>query len=180
MTQSTFLQTLGHLGKIAGDIPAPPCVIEFEVHGKAQPAGSKNAYVITNKHTGQPLRSKTGRIIVNVSDSNLKSKEYKAAVAFAARQEYRGPLLTGPVRLIVTEYRVRPAGHFSPATGQLNKKGRETPFPISKPDALKVARCVEDALTKVVWVDDSQVVDGSQRKVWGETAKIEVRIEQIV
>lgn len=154
-----------------------PNVIEFTVYGKAQPAGSKNAHVVTNKNTGQPIRTKTGRIIVNVADSNPKAKEYKAAVAHVARQVFTGPLITSPVRLTVVEYRVRPGGHFSKTTGAMNKKGRECPHPVSKPDALKIARCVEDALTKVVWHDDSQVVDGSQRKVWGDVAKIEVKIE---
>lgn len=153
-------------------------MITFKVHGVAQPAGSKKAFVPTNKHTGQPFRRKGGGIVVNVTDDNSKSKGWKQEVAWAARQAYDGPLLAGPIRMTIAFYRVRPKGHFTPKGAQ-SKKGQETPFPISKPDLLKLTRGVEDALTKVIWADDAQVVDHRLTKHWGESAYIEVLIEPI-
>ena len=50
--------------------------------------------------------------------------------------------------------------------GELNKKGKSA-MPISKPDVLKLARGVEDALTKILWLDDAQIVYEVIQKFYG-------------
>jgi hypothetical protein len=42
--------------------------------------------------------------------------------------------------------------------------------PAVRPDAVKLARAAEDALTGVVWVDDSQIVDERLHKVYADQA----------
>ena len=39
-------------------------------------------------------------------------------------------------------------------------------YKTSKPDVGKTARAVEDALTGIAWVDDSQVVTSIAGKIW--------------
>lgn len=162
-----------------GERPPPPpsTSIEFTIDGKAEPAGSKQAFVPTDKK-GQPFR-KNGRIIVSVVDDNPKSKGWKECVAFVARQHYKGPLLTGPLRFTVTIHRVRPNGHWNKARTALSKDGRDTPYPTSKPDVLKMTRAIEDALTSVIWQDDAQIVEEHLYKYWGDSAKVVVKIETI-
>jgi Holliday junction resolvase RusA-like endonuclease len=149
--------------------------ITFTVYGIAQPAGSKTAGVIYGRDD-KPV-TKNGRVITTVRDANPKSKDWKTVVAYTARQSYRSPLLEGPIRFTMTAYRLRPGGHFSKTTGAMSKDGRETPYPVSKPDLLKLARGIEDALTGIIWRDDSQIVDEVLFKRWGEPARIEVKIE---
>lgn len=145
-------------------------MITFTVHGVAQPAGSKKAFAI--RKNGRP----TGQIAV--SDANKKSKPWKQEVAAAAREAYCGPVLEGPLRLTIKFYRVRPKGHFK-ANGALSKAGIATPYPIVKPDVLKLARGVEDALSSVLYRDDAQICDEVLLKKWGESAYVEVIIEPI-
>ena len=147
----------------------PQSVVAFTVFGEAKPAGSKRAFAI--RRNGVP----TGQIAV--TDDNPKSKGWKQDVASAARAAYDGPLLTGALRLTLKFVRVRPGGHYGAAS--LNKKGRETPWPITKPDVLKLARGVEDALTGIVWKDDAQICDERLLKEWGEPARVEIEIEPL-
>lgn len=151
--------------------------IAFTVFGEAKPAGSKQAMPIYRKgQNGRQLVTRpNGSPVIAVVDDNPKSKDWKQQVAHAAREAYRGELLDCPLRVSFLFYRPRPKGHFG-ATG-LNKKGREAPSPTTKPDVLKLARGVEDALTGVVWRDDSQIVAEMLVKDWGEPARCEIVIE---
>ncbi len=149
--------------------------IEFVAIGKPEPAGSKTAGVIYRN--GQPIL-KNGRPLVTTRDANPKAKDWKQAVAFYARQAYRGELLRGPLRLTITFYRPRPKGHFN-SKGSLNKSGAAAEYPISKPDVLKQTRCVEDALSGVLYLDDAQIVDEHLFKRYGEPARCEVVVEAI-
>lgn len=155
--------------------PPPRVSIEFTIDGQAEPAGSKTAMPIYDRN-GNPV-TKNGRVITNTIDSNPKAKGWKEVVAFVARQNYKGPLLTGPLRFSVTIYRVRPNGHWNKARTALSKDGRETPYPIGRPDVLKMTRAIEDALTKVIWHDDAQICDERLMKFWGDSAKVVVKIE---
>jgi len=144
---------------------APAKAISFTVLGLAQPAGSKRAFM------------RPGMKFPVVVDDNAKSKPWKAEVKSLAAAIYTGSLMEGPIRLRVTFYRPRPGGHFG--TRSLNKKGLATPYPISKPDLLKLTRGLEDALTGIVWRDDAQIVSEVLHKRWGEPARCEVEIEPL-
>lgn len=141
-------------------------MIQFVVYGDAKPAGSKRAFAI--RSNGIP----TGQIAV--SDANPASKSWKQEVRQAAFNACRGRLIDGPLKVVMRFVRVRPKGHYG-ANG-LSKKGRESAAPTSKPDVLKLARGVEDAMTGIVYRDDSQIVDERLVKEWGEPARVEVEI----
>lgn len=153
--------------------------ITFTVYGEAKPAGSKRAMPIYRNGPGgrELARRANGSPMIAVVDDNPKSRDWKNAVASAAREAYSGPLLRGPIKLTLAFFRPRPKGHFG--SNGLNKNGRESPRPISKPDLLKLTRGVEDAITGVVWADDSQIVYEVLEKSWGEPARVEITIEEI-
>lgn len=139
--------------------------VAFTVYGNAAPAGSKRAFV----------NPKTGRAIV--TDDSKGSKPWKAEVKAAAGAVMAGrPLLEGPLFLALTFYRPRPRGHFT-GTGELSAAGRRAIAPTTKPDVLKLARAVEDALTGIVWRDDAQVVTERIAKRYGEPARVEVLVD---
>jgi len=173
MNQSTFHDP-------PRQIQQPPSLraITFTVYGQAQPAGSKKAMPIyRNGPNGRQLVTRAnGSPMIAVTDDNPKSRDWKQQVAHAASAAYRGPLLVCPIRFTLLVVRPRPKGHFN-SRGELNKSGRETPHPITKPDVLKLARAVEDAISGIVWNDDAQIVSEHLTKSWGEQAKIEVTIE---
>lgn len=73
---------------------------------------------------------------------------WRERIAEIARAEYRGDPVTGPIRLSLSFVMPRPK----------STPKRSTPPAVKRPDLDKLARAVGDALTKVVWADDSQIV----------------------
>lgn len=144
-------------------------MIRITVYGHAQPAGSKRGF---------PRKRSNGSTFVSIVDANPNAKDWKNAVASAAREAYSGDLLNGPLAVSMVFYRPRPKGHFT-SSGGLSKSGRTTPYPTPKPDVLKLARAVEDALTGVVYRDDAQIVDEHIAKSWGEPARCEIEIVEL-
>lgn len=116
---------------------------EFEVRGLPIAQGSVKAFVVR----GQAR-------VVSVSP---KLRAWRETVADAARKWYGdAPLERGPVELTV---------YFSlPRPKKPKGDGR---LPIAYPDIDKLARGILDALTGVVYVDDSQVTDLTLGKRFG-------------
>lgn len=130
--------------------------LTFTVHGDAQPAGSKRSF----------HHKTTGRIVV--MDANKNSRPWKTLVAQVAGIEMRGhALLEGPLILQVRFLRVRPKAHYN-TKGELSAAGRAASRPATKPDATKLIRGVEDALTGIVWRDDAQVCLQMVEKAWAD------------
>lgn len=125
-------------------------MITFTVYGLPQTAGSKRAFIVKTKGGGQ-------RAIV--TDDNAKGKDWKGDVkqAAAAVVQAGQPLLQGPLRLSLVFFMPRPASHYGSGKNASVVKASSPRHPDKKPDVLKLARCVEDALTGVLWVDDAQI-----------------------
>lgn len=138
--------------------------VAFTVYGRPQPAGSKRAF--QHRHTG--------RIVV--TDDAKHSRSWKTDVAQAAGVAMQSrELLERPLMLELTFYLPRPKGHY----GARGLRPSAPRFPTVKPDVLKLARAVEDALTGIVYRDDSQIVVELLQKVYGEPARCEVRVHPI-
>ena len=120
--------------------------ITFTVWGVAQPKGSAKAFV------------PKGWTRAVVTSDNPKNKGWQQLVAEAANRaigETPRALHTGPVRLVVMFYLPRPKSLPRRATDHLKK-----------PDLDKLVRSVKDALTQVIWQDDSQVVQIEASKTY--------------
>ena len=141
--------------------------ITFTVPGIPQPAGSKRGF---------PVKRKNGTIGVAISDANPKSRVWKQEVAQAAGDIYRGPLLTGPLHLEVTFQFPRPKSHYGTGKNAGVLKLSAPLYHTQKPDSTKLIRGVEDALTGIIWRDDSQVCCQTVNKRWGARAAAGVRI----
>lgn len=146
--------------------------IKFSVPGVAKPAGSKRGFAI--RRGG----SYTGRVAV--VDACAGSKDWKAdvrAAALAAVEKIPGfKLLTGPVYVMFSFYLPRPKAHTKP-NGEL--RDRSPTWHTKRPDLLKLARGVEDALTGVVWADDSQIASESLYKLYGFKPELYVFIRPL-
>lgn len=129
--------------------------IEFFVQGRAVPGGSKTYYP-----------SKTPGKKGHMAPANKKTKPWMAIVAAYAREAHSDLLIIGPVKLIIEFRRLRPKGHYLKDGVSLSKAGREKPYPTPKPDLTKLVRSTEDALTGIIFKDDSQVVKQEMSKVY--------------
>ncbi len=145
---------------------APP--ICFDVHGRAEPAGSKKGF----------LHPATKQVMV--TDANPRAKSWKQEVASAAAAAYRGPLLTGPLSVAFVFFVTRPKGHYRTGSNAHLLKDSAPEHPTVRPDLLKLARGVEDALTGVVYTDDSLIVDERLMKMYGPWNLLRVTIAPVV
>lgn len=132
----------------------------FFCAGTPAPGGSKNAWVPTNKATGQPYRRPGGSIMVNVTDAGGEAnKKWKAAVTIQARAFMQGrPPYECPIKVEFIFFIKRPQSHYRTGKNAHLLRDDAPEHHTKAPDALKYARGTEDALTSVLWADDSQNV----------------------
>ena len=119
--------------------------IEFFVPGKPSPGGSKRGFFIKS----------INRVVLTPACKN--TKPWMATVSSFAKEAYKGALLTRAVELQMSFRILRPKSHFG--TGKKVDVVRESApmYSIVRPDLTKLERSTEDALTGIIWRDDSQV-----------------------
>lgn len=155
--------------------------IEFRVYGEQKPQGSKIAQAIYRKgKDGKPTPvMKNGRVVTVARNDNPDVVSWRNAIASAAREVYSGPLLTCAIRLEIAFVRPRPKGHFGTGRNAEMVKASAPLHPTTKPDNTKLRRAVEDALTGVLYRDDSQIVEGIDLKTYGECFETTVRVTSL-
>jgi len=141
--------------------------ISFFVPGVPATAGSKRGFV----------NPKNGRVII--TESCKKSKPWRERVMSCARDVYDGPVLQGPIFLEIQFHMPRPRSHFGTGKRANVLKDSAPLYHTNKPDRTKMLRALEDALTGVIWRDDTQVVGGEVSKVYAATPGAFVLIREI-
>lgn len=148
--------------------------VSFTVYGVAAPAGSKHGFV----------NRKTGRVII--TDDAKRSRPWKndvTAAAIDALGDTEGRLpepLDGPLLLEITFWVSRPKGHYGTGRNADKVKPGAPWAPTVKPDLLKLARAVEDALTGIVYRDDAQITAETLQKAYTTgQPRTEIRVGQI-
>jgi len=123
---------------------APLLRVSFNVRGVPAPGGSKRA-----------IRTRSGRIVL--IDACKRNKAWRTLVAVAARQALGGAGVLQPPLALFIEFRMpRPKSHYgSDGTVRPNAPWA----PTVRPDATKLLRSTEDALTGILWSDDAQIVE---------------------
>ena len=139
-------------------MPSDP--ITFFVHGLARPGGSKRGFIIRAK--GRPDR------VAMADASGASGKTWRQDVKHAAFCAMAGrEPLAGPLFLSVRFVMPRPAGHYGSGRNAGVLKDGAPLWPITRPDATKLIRSLEDACTGILWLDDSQVVMQAVGKEYG-------------
>lgn len=118
--------------------------VRISVRGIPRPQGSHRAFVVRGR--------------AHITDSNKGLKAWRDVVAFCAQTAAPPKLMDGPVSVHIDFVLPRPKS--------LPKKIPDW-WHIKKPDVDKLTRAVLDALTGVVFRDDSQVVEVLARKSYG-------------
>ena len=120
-------------------------MIRFFVPGVPAPGGSKKAF-----------RSPSGRIVV--MDDCKRNKPWRDSVASFALEAMVGKTpLEGPLRVSMYFMLPRPRHHFRTGKKAGQLKDTAPYYHTSKPDATKLVRSTEDAMTGIVWRDDAVI-----------------------
>ena len=132
--------------------------ISFFVPGIPEPGGSKKGF----------FSPKLKRVII--TDANPKAKGWKASVSQAAAEvagQVTPEMMFGPLKVRMDFVFPRPKGHYGTGKNEGNIRDSAPQYPTVRPDAGKVARSTEDALTGILWKDDSQIVTEILTKRYG-------------
>lgn len=155
---------------------------EFVVWGKASPRGSVKAIPrgkvkIIN---GQKLREDKGTLVIDQESAALKSwMQQIKSTAIQVWSEDHSRYSDRPFKVDITFRLDRPKTHYRSGRFSDTLKDSAPEYPVVRPDLDKLTRAVNDALTKIVFKDDSQVVDMHVRKIYGFPEGIKVRIYEL-
>lgn len=161
--------------------PKPPD-FDFFVDGTPAPGGSKRFFPVWRKDGTLVWEWKNGRQWPKMrvtDDAGEANKRWRQVVAWQARASLptgHKPIEEQPIECRFNFWMRRPQGHLT-TKGAPSSSWR--PFPTVKPDALKLARSTEDALTGIVWLDDALVVSQIATKQYcgvGERTGCRIRI----
>lgn len=121
-------------------------MIRLHVQGRPAPKGSARAITIGGH----------ARLVPSSSNANRDAmRAWVGAIRDAAREQLPDRFFArSPLRVAIVFYVARPKGHY----GTRGLKPSAPAFPSVKPDLDKLARCTLDALTGVLWDDDSRIV----------------------
>ena len=130
--------------------------IELRFLGDAAPQGSK----VLTRWGG-------------LREASKKVEPWRGVVQYQSGQQYKGPVITGPVSIEMTFLISRGKGHWSKAKGKEDQLLPSAPaHHTSAPDVDKLTRGLLDPLTVrcggCVLKDDSQVVEIVARKRYAE------------
>lgn len=142
-------------------------VIVF-VPGIPQPAGSKKGFVVKSKATG-----KMRAVIV---DDAKRSRPWKAQISAIVQDGWKGIPADEPLSMTLRFVMPRPDSHFGMKRGEKYLKESAPTWHTIKPDATKLVRAVEDALTGILWRDDAIIAVQLVTKVYGDRPGVQIRI----
>ena len=138
---------------------------KFTVYGEPATAGSKTGF----------YSKKLGRVLM--TPASKKTRPWMQQVAGTALEQWEGSILTGPVQYKMIFYFRRPKSHYGTGRNAQVLKASAPEFHTKKPDHVKLARAVEDALTGIIWKDDSQIYSSLITKKYTEqNSRVEITI----
>ena len=138
-------------------------MISFFVPGIARPGGSKTP--VGRKDGGTGMRP-----------AGKYTKTWMGVVSYHARQHYTDDPLTGVIKASFIFTMKRPKNHYR-SNGELKKWAPL--YHTSKPDVGKLVRSTEDAMSGIIYRDDSQIAVRDEKKIYGEKIGVDILIQEI-
>lgn len=168
--------------------------LRFWTPGQAQTAGSKTSGVAyrfdkaAGKHV--PVTRDDGKLVTFTRESGDKDKRERKkswrtdlrSACSAAMAAQGVPMFGRDIGLdvLIVAVRKRPSTHLRSGKRAGEVKDWAQPRrPTTRPDALKLGRAVEDALSGVAWADDNQNVTLTVAKVYADQVWLDVDAEGV-
>ncbi|MDP5274001.1 RusA family crossover junction endodeoxyribonuclease [Chengkuizengella axinellae] len=124
---------------------------------------------------GRPRASAKGGF-VRMYDPK-KSRDFKDYVKLAASEHAPEKLLEGALHMKVKVY--KPSLKSFSKKKKLQAENGEL-RPLTKPDVDNYVKGIKDALNKVIWNDDSQVIELEVSKWYSEKPRVEIEIKEAI
>ena len=105
-----------------------------------------------------------------VIHNDKKLKPWREHVGWAAKEAWQSPPIAGLGVSVHLHFKImRPKSHFGTGKNALYVRPSAPKTHIQKPDVDKLVRGILDALTGIVFIDDSQVYEIHTTKAWAES-----------
>lgn len=82
-----------------------------------------------------------------------------------------------PIKIVINAYKTPPSSGTSKKKRLMMLNGDIRPT--KKPDWDNIAKIIGDALNKIAYPDDKQIVEATIRKFYAETPRVEIEIESL-
>lgn len=116
---------------------------------------------------GRPRFARMGKFVRAITPEKTRSAE--AELRWLMSEQFKAKPLEGAITLAVDFYFMRPKS--------ISEKKR--PHMIVKPDLGNVLKTLEDAGNGILWRDDSQIINISMRKLYGDSPKIKLTFAEM-
>lgn len=148
----------------------PTASLSLFVPGKPATAGNKSAFPFKRPDGSLGVRVTEGRTGASREHARSWRDDLRsAATAAAEREGWEMPGAKAHLSLTVVIVRARPKGHMGTGRNEgVVKPALIERRPVERPDTLKLVRAIEDALTGILWHDDSVFCDHDLRKRFGD------------
>jgi Holliday junction resolvase RusA-like endonuclease len=127
------------------------------------------------------VNGETIRMVGRYGNSQMyddpKSKKDKDAISMILRRQAPPVLLDCPLRVDLVFNMPRPQAHYGTGKNSLILKSWAPKRHTKKPDIDNLRKLVMDALTGVIWRDDSIVCEGTTTKQYGDVPGTEIYIK---
>lgn len=153
--------------------PAPlvvgPIFLAFELQGKPGHKGRHRARIIFPRGNGRPFIH---------FHPDPATERYEEALRDYASILMRGrPPSTKPLALVVHAFREIPQSW----PGRDREEALADAIrPTSRPDGDNYLKVAQDALNKIVWIDDSQIVDARVLKYYSHLPALRIEVRELV
>ena len=133
--------------------------LSFTVYGKPAQMGSKRAFVFGKE--GPNPRA------VMTDDNSAKRKAWATSVAQVAADAMKGrPISDKPIQVIARFFFARPKSHYGTGKNASKLKASAPHRHSQSPDLDKLERCLNDAMTGIVFRDDKQICEAVSGREW--------------
>ncbi|MEK4702032.1 RusA family crossover junction endodeoxyribonuclease [Solibacillus sp. FSL R7-0668] len=137
-------------------------MIQFTIPGATQPQE-------------RPRFSRTGYGVT--THDAPKSRNYKELVKLVAWQNKPQEPLQGALKLEVDVYLMPPKKYHTKPKQALIASGELRPT--TKPDTDNLVKGIKDGMSKIIWVDDAQIVELVVRKFYAMQPRAEVKVSAL-
>lgn len=127
---------------------------------------------------GSPMGKQRPRVMKNgITYTPAKTVNYETLIKELYIEQHSGEQLQGPIRMTIDAY-------FDIPKSVSQKKRRHMlsglEMPCKRPDMDNIAKIVADALNKIAYQDDSQIVELAINKRYAEQARVEITLQEVI
>ena len=130
------------------------------------------------RHRARYIKPKVGKGFVSVYDDPDSAKE-KKHIAALIKKSTPERILDCPLQVDLVFHMPRPLSHYGTGRNSDKLKDSAPKMHTKKPDIDNLRKLTMDALTGIVWRDDSLVCKGTTTKQYSERPRTEIFIKII-